>query len=41
MKAGYLLIDIKFTDWISYYNVFYKYYVKYNSKAMKSFLWIM
>ena len=41
MKAGYLLIDIKFTDWISYYNVFYKYYVKYNSKAMKSCLWIM
>lgn len=35
MKAGYPPIDIKFTDRISYYNAFDKYYVKHNLDAME------
>ena len=35
MKAGYPPIDIKFSDRISYYNAFDKYYVKHNPGAME------
>lgn len=35
MKAGYLPIDIKFTDRIAYYNAFDEYYVKHNLSAME------
>jgi len=34
MKAGYPPIDIKFTDWIAYYNVFDEYHVKHEIGAM-------
>lgn len=30
MKAGYPLIDIKFTDRIAYYNAFDEYHVEHN-----------
>ena len=35
MKAGYLPIDIKFTDRIAYYNAFDEYHVKHNLGAME------
>ncbi len=35
MKAGYPPIDIKFADWISYYNAFDEYHVKHNLGAME------
>jgi len=35
MKAGYPLIDIKFTDRIAYYNAFDEYHVKHNLGAME------
>ena len=37
MKAGYLPIDIKFTDRLSYYNAFDEYYVKHS--LIVSMLW--
>ena len=36
MKAGYLPIDIKFTDRIAYYNAFDEYHVKHNLAAMEN-----
>ncbi|MGI6446770.1 MAG: Fic family protein [Candidatus Ozemobacteraceae bacterium] len=36
MKAGYLPIDIKFTDRIAYYNAFDEYHVKHNLSAMEN-----
>lgn len=36
MKAGYLPIDIKFTDRLSYYNAFDEYYVKNNLSVMEN-----
>lgn len=36
MKAGYPPIDIKFTDRITYYNVFDEYHVKHNLSAMET-----
>lgn len=38
MKAGYLPIDIKFADRISYYNAFDKYHVKHKLGAMEKLL---
>ncbi len=35
MKAGYLPIDIKFTDRIAYYNAFDEYHVKHNLGSME------
>ena len=36
MKAGFLPIDIKFTDRIAYYNAFDEYYIKRNLSEMES-----
>ena len=36
MKAGYLPIDIKFTDRITYYNAFDEYHVKHSLSAMEN-----
>lgn len=36
MKAGYLPIDIKFTDRVAYYNAFDEYHVKHNLSAMEN-----
>ena len=36
MKAGFLPIDIKFTDRIAYYNAFDEYHVKHNLSAMEN-----
>lgn len=36
MKAGYLPIDIKFTDRISYYDAFDEYHIKHNLSAMEN-----
>ena len=38
MKAGYPLIDIKFTDRIMYYNAFDAYHVKHDLSAMEDLL---
>ena len=35
MKAGFLPIDIKFTDRLAYYNAFNEYHVKHNLSAME------
>ena len=36
MKAGFMLINIEFTDRIAYYNAFDEYYVKYSLSAMEN-----
>ena len=36
MKAGFLPIDIKFTDRIAYYNAYDEYHVKHNLSAMEN-----
>lgn len=38
MKAGYLPIDIKFTDRVVYYNAFDEYQGKHNLGAMEKLL---
>ena len=38
MKAGYLPIDIKFTDRMAYYDAFDEYHVKHNLSAMEKLL---
>lgn len=35
MKVGYPPIDIKFTDWVAYYNIFHEYHVKHEIGAMR------
>lgn len=36
MKAGFLPIDIKFSDRITYYDAFDEYHVKHNLSAMEN-----